>query len=186
MSRYQRIYRSGATYFFTVNLADRRSHLLTDRIDLLRAAYRMTTLEHPVACDAIVVLPDHLHAVWTLPPGDADFSERWRKIKARFSHGVGQLMPRSASKVVKRETGVWQRRFWEHCIRDDADYASHVAYCWGNPVKHGVVERAVDWPFSSIHRDLREGRVPPEWGGHVTDGDFGERRVGDSAHHRSG
>lgn len=173
MSNYLRMRVPGATYFFTVALADRTSSLLTDHIALLRQAYRDTAAEHPLFCDAMVILPDHLHAVWTFPEGDADFSERWRK-KARFTHALGRSAPRSRSKLDKREGGIWQRRFWEHVIRDERDYRLHVTYCWGNPVKHGLVARAADWPYSSIHRDIRAGRVEPEWSGEVPEGDFGE------------
>lgn len=177
MPNYRRARIPGASYFFTLALADRNSSLLTDRIDELRCAYAETVRVEPVFCDAMVILPDHLHAVWTLQPGDAGFSERWRKIKHRFSRKVGRTAHPtrlSASKIAKRERGLWQRRFWEHVIRDEADYRAHVAYCWGNPVKHGLVETAVDWPFSSIHRDIRLGRVDPEWAGGVVEGQFGE------------
>jgi len=174
MSCYRRFRIKGATYFFTVNLAERGGSTLVDHIDALRSAYACTQAEHPFQCDAIVILPDHLHAVWTLPPGDADFSTRWRMIKARFSRAVGAHHPRSFSKARKREVGLWQRRFWEHCIRNEADYRAHVAYCWGNPVQHGYVARAVAWPYSSIHRDVRLGRVDPEWCGAVSEGEYGE------------
>ncbi|MDJ0824838.1 MAG: transposase [Rhodobacter sp.] len=181
MPNYRRAYVAGASYFFTVTLADRTSGLLVDRISELRRAYADTVRTMPMRCDAMVVLPDHMHAVWTLPAGDDAFSERWRKIKHRFSRAIGGAVGRtahptlrSASKVAKRECGIWQRRFWEHVIRDEADFRMHVAYCWGNPVKHGYVARAVDWPYSSIHRDIRLGRVGPEWAGEVPDGDFGE------------
>ncbi|WP_299609539.1 transposase [uncultured Tateyamaria sp.] len=174
MSSYRRFRVDGATYFFTVNLADRSSDMLVDHIDHFRIAYARTWEEHPFRCDAMVVLPDHVHAVWTLPRGDTGYSERWRKIKARFSHALGGVYARSQSKEIKREVGVWQRRFWEHCIRDEADYRAHVAYCWSNPVKHGYVERAVEWPYSSIHRDVRMGQVEPEWCGAVLEGAFGE------------
>ncbi len=162
MSEYRRLRLPGATYFFTVNLAARGSDALVTHIDLLRHAYRVTAAEHPVHCDAMVVLPDHLHAVWTLPPGDADFSIRWRKIKARFTRWTGLWAPVSPSKAGKREAGLWQRRFWEHAIRDEADHAAHVGYCLWNPVRHGIVAQAEDWPFSSIHRDIREGIWRPQ------------------------
>ena len=174
MSNYRRFRVKGASYFFTVNLARRGGTMLVDHINHLRLAYAKTCTEHPFHCDAFVVLPDHLHAVWTLPDGDADYSTRWRKIKARFSHAVGRDHARSPSKVIKREVGLWQRRFWEHCIRDDTDYRAHVAYCWGNPVKHGFVERAVAWPYSSINRDVLLGRDDPEWFGAVLEGQYGE------------
>lgn len=158
MSSYRRLRLPGATYFFTVNLLDRSSTLLVDRIDDLRAAYAATLKEAPWTCHAMVVLPDHVHAVWTLPPGDADFSERWRKLKARFTRRVGNIAHVSPSRTRKREAGVWQRRFWEHAIRDEADFDAHVRYCWENPVKHGYVDAPEDWPFSSV-RGMVRGHV---------------------------
>lgn len=174
MTNYRRTRRQGGCFFFTVALSDRTAATLTDRIDDLRAAFNDTRREHPFHTDAFVVLPDHLHAVWTLPEGDADFSTRWRLIKSRFSRSVGRKSPRSASKIAKGESGIWQRRFWEHCIRNDADYRTHIEYCWGNPVKHGLVQHPADWKYSSIHRDIRAGIVPPEWSATKTDGNFGE------------
>lgn len=163
MSKYRRLYHPGGTYFFTVVAAARGQSVLTDHVDLLRAAYRVTVCELPVISDAIVILPDHLHAVWTMPPGDSDFPERWRRIKARFTHALGQRFPRSPSKHRKREAGVWQRRYWEHAIRDEADFQHHVEYCWANPVRHGLVAAPMDWALSSIHRDHGNGRVPTGW-----------------------
>ncbi|OUS04492.1 transposase [Rhodobacterales bacterium 52_120_T64] len=163
MSNYRRMRIEGATYFFTISLADRGSSVLVDSVDVLRKAYTQTIIEQPVWSDAFVVLPDHLHAVWTLPEGDADFSTRWRKIKARFSHALSATPVRSQSKIAKGERGIWQRRFWEHLIRDDRDYGNHMEYCWGNPVRHGLVERVADWPYSSFHRDVRRGIVPKDW-----------------------
>jgi len=163
----------GGTYFFTVNLAQPGSSVLVDNIDTLRRAYALTIAEHPVCCNAMVILPDHLHAVWTLPEGDADYSERWRKIKARSSHAVGE-MRRSLSKHLKRERGLWQRRFWEHTIRDEADFQNHVHYCWANPVKHGLVKRPIDWEFSSIHREADLDRIPADWCEPSPVGDYGE------------
>lgn len=148
----------GATVFFTVALADRASGLLTADIARLREAVRRTRAERPFAIEAFVVLPDHLHCIWTLPEGDADYSVRWGAIKARFSRGVKAAgwnpALRSASKVAKGEAGVWQRRFWEHHIRDEADLAAHLRYCWFNPVKHGLVAQPKDWPYSSVHREI--------------------------------
>lgn len=174
MSNYLRARAKGACYFFTVNLARRGDDLLLRRMEDLRLAYRQTIAEYPLRCEAMVILPDHLHAVWTLPPGDCDFSTRWRLIKTRFTKSVGLSMPRTDSKRAKGEKGIWQRRFWEHLIRDEADYRTHVQYCWGNPVKHGVAARPADWPYSSIHRDIRLGLVPPEWSGGLNEGRFGE------------
>ncbi|MGJ8625959.1 MAG: REP-associated tyrosine transposase [Sulfitobacter sp.] len=158
MSRYRRMYVPGGTYFFTINLAARGTDLLTREIGLLRSTYASVVAEHPLTCNAMVILPDHLHAVWTLPEGDADFSVRWKKIKATFSHHCPQVDEVSQSKVRKGERGIWQRRFWEYCIRDDDDYAAHVEYCHLNPVKHGFVENAVDWPYSTVHREVKLGR----------------------------
>ncbi len=168
MSCYLRPKVSGATIFFTVNLALRGSKLLVTEIDRLRWAVGKTRGERPFHVDAWVVLPDHMHAVWTLPAGDADFSTRWGAIKARFSKSVrwaGFTPPIPQTRpgggvnpaLRKGQVGVWQKRFWEHHIRDAADYEAHVRYCWTNPVKHGVVEKPEDWPFSSIHRDIRGG-----------------------------
>ena len=138
MSKYRRIFVPGGTYFFTVNLAERGSNLLVREIGLLRSAYASVVADHPIICEAMVVLPDHIHAVWTLPTADADFSVRWKKIKATFSRHCPQMVDVSPSKKRKGERGIWQRRFWEHCIRDDADLAAHVEYCHWNPVKHGL------------------------------------------------
>ena len=151
MTNYRRIHFKGGSYFFTVALERRGSSLLVDFVDDLRAAYAATWQSHPWRCDAFVVMPDHLHAVWTLPEGDADYSTRWRLIKARFSRAVGLYGQRSRSKREKRERGIWQRRFWEHTIRDQDDFDAHIRYCWGNPVKHGLCDAPTDWPYSSIH-----------------------------------
>lgn len=180
MTNYRRCHIPGASYFFTVNLSDRGGSTLVDQIDALRLAYRQCYVERPFFSDAVVVMPDHLHAVWTLPPGDADFSTRWRLIKARFSRAIGKMggnhpsYAKSRSQMNKGERGVWQRRFWEHTIRDETDFRQHVEYCWGNPVKHGLVARASDWPFSSMHRDMRAGRVDGEWRGGLIGGRFRE------------
>jgi putative transposase len=127
-----------------------------------------------VRTKAIVILPDHLHVVWTLPAGDAGCPTRWRLIKAAFSRRHAASETTSQSKRDRGEKGIWQRRYWEHLIRDEADMAAHIAYCWGNPVKHGFVARAVDWPYSSLHRDIRLRRVSSEWAGAVPEGEFGE------------
>ena len=130
MTNYRRASIPGGTFFFTVALANRTASTLVDHVDVLRRAFSATRDERPFVTDAFVVLPDHLHAVWTLPEGDADFSTRWRLIKSRFVREIGAAAPRSASKLAKGERGIWQRRFWEHTIRDQADLAMHVQYCW--------------------------------------------------------
>lgn len=157
MSNYLRPRIHGATVFFTVNLADRDSSLLVDEIARLRAAVRHTQSERPFHIDAWVVLPDHLHAIWTLPKGDADFSTRWRLIKSRFSHGLPKG-PLRASHRLRQERGVWQRRFWEHHVRGGGEYGALLRYCWMNPVKHGLAEAPQDWMYSSVHRDVASGR----------------------------
>ncbi|MGK7651811.1 REP-associated tyrosine transposase [Roseovarius sp. B08] len=155
MPRYRRLYVPGGTYFFTVTLADRSATTLTDEIGLLRSVYASVTAQHPLHCDAMVVLPDHIHAVWTLPPGDDDFSTRWKKVKGLFLRHCSATGFANQSRRRKGERGIWQRRFWEHAIRDDADFVAHVNYCHFNPVKHGLVDRPEDWPYSTIHRDIR-------------------------------
>jgi putative transposase len=177
MPNYRRARSAGATYFFTATLADRESKLLVEKVDVLRFAIRQTMIESPFIIDAIVILPDHLHCVWTLPPDDADFPVRWQRIKARFSYGISVNEDYSKSRRSRRERGIWQRRFWEHLIRNDADYATHVHYIHYNPVKHNHVERVADWPYSSFHRFLRAGTYPIDWGGtRELESDFGERR----------
>ena len=146
------IFAPGVPIFFTVCLSDRGSDLLVREVAVLRQAVRETKRERPFAIDAWVVLPDHMHCVWTLPEGDGDYSTRWSVIKARFSRAM-RAVDRRASHAVRREHGIWQRRFWEHHIRDDEDYRAHVRYCWVNPVKHGLVSDPGDWPWSSYHRD---------------------------------
>ena len=174
MSNYVRPRIQGARVFFTVVLADRRSDLLVRDIAALRAAVAEVRARRPFGIDAFVVLPDHLHCLWTLPHGDADFSTRWKEIKTGFTKSVGRVGRRSASKLAKGEAGLWQRRFWDHHIRNEADFATHLRYCWGDPVKHGLVARAADWPWSSIHREIRAGIVGPDWSGEVQEGVFGE------------
>jgi len=154
MPNYRRPRLPGATIFFTVNLADRSSDLLVRRIDLLRAAVRATRAAHPFEIKAWVVLPDHMHCIWRLPDGDADYALRWRQIKTRVSRAC-PMGPRRRSHIARAERGIWQRRFWEHHVRSDEEEAALTEYCWTNPVKHGLVDRARDWPYSSVHRDER-------------------------------
>lgn len=162
MVRYRRARVSGATYFFTVTLRDRRRDWLTAHVDRLRSAIRDVRRQRPFTVDAIVVLPDHLHAMWTLPDGDADFSGRWRAIKARVSRALRQQgVPLVRDR--RGEYDLWQRRFWEHLIRDDDDFARHVDYIHHNPVKHGLVTDPFAWPWSSIHRDGRRGILGSDW-----------------------
>ena len=130
----------------------------------MRAAYGKVQRDSPFLTIAICILPDHLHAVWQLPADDADFSSRWSKIKSGFSR-VLPVTARTASKLAKREKGIWQRRFWEHQIRDESDLQRHVDYIHFNPVKHGLVQRVADWPYSSFHRYVRAGQLERDWAG---------------------
>jgi len=144
-------------------------------VENLRAAYMETQIRHPFQTNAIVILPNHLHAIWTLPPDDTDFSMRWRRIKSLFSKSIPAKEPRSGTRVKRGERGIWQRRFWEHAIRDETDYERHMHYCYGNPVKHGLVKEIADWPHSSYHRDVKAGLYPGEFCGDIDpDFNFGE------------
>jgi putative transposase len=174
MPRYVRA--KGSFFFFTVVLAERPSNLLVDEIDRIRKIYRMVQQHYPFESIAVCVLPDHIHALWELPEDNADFSMRWSLIKSGFSRGLDPQL-RSASKIVKREEGIWQRRYWEHAIRDDSDFQRHVDYIHFNPVKHGYVSRVVDWPHSSFHRYVERGILPADWGGdmkYIQGGSYGE------------
>jgi putative transposase len=164
MPNYRRYRVLGGTYFFTVNLLERHGNdLLVRHIDILRAVVRDTRKRWPFHIDAWVVLPEHLHCVWTLPVGDDDNANRWRVIKQGFSKALPMTERRSAVRVARGERGVWQRRFWEHVIRDDADYSAHIDYCHINPVKHGLVKQVSDWPYSTFHRDVELGLYPLDW-----------------------
>jgi putative transposase len=158
-------------------LADRGRALLTDHVDLLRAAFRRVRAQHPFTIEAAVILPDHLHAIWTLPDGDADFATRWRLIKSGFSHALPRGERISASRAAKAERGIWQRRYWEHTLRDDDDFVRHLDYIHFNRVKHGHTVRVSDWPFSSFHRWFQFGAYPVDWAGTIGDetARFGER-----------
>src|SRR5215467_8719342 len=177
MTNYQRNFVPGGSYFFTVNLADRQLRLLTEHIDLLRVAFRYTQARHSFDVAAAVILPDHLHAIWTLPEGEADYALRWRLIKSAFSRALPNGEPISASRGCKAERGIWQRRYWEHTVRDEDDFARHVDYIHFNPVKHGHVGRVQDWPYSTFHRMVRAGVYPQDWAGDSRNdnGSFGER-----------
>jgi len=177
MPDYRRYRVPGGTYFFTVNLLERYPNdLLVRHIDLLRAVVREVRTKRPFHIDAWVVLPDHLHGVWTLPPGDDDFTNRWRLIKQGFSKGLPLTERRSKVRIARGERGIWQRRFWEHAIRDEEDYAAHVDYCHINPVKHGYVQRVAEWPHSTFHRHVERGVYPLNWAnGPDSDWTLGER-----------
>ncbi|NVI83643.1 transposase [Janthinobacterium sp. BJB401] len=155
--RYRRASQPGGSFFFTVVTAHRRPVFSsTTAVNLLRDAFRAVRHKRPFAIDAIVILPDHLHCIWTLPDSDADFMTRWRLIKTWFSKHA-------------EFKDVWQHRFWEHVLRDESDFANHVDYIHYNPVKHGLVSKAIDWPYSSFHRYARQGWCAADWGGDGVD-----------------
>ena len=162
--RYRRANTAGGTYFFTVNLAERNADTLVRHIDDLREVTRRVKETHPFSIVAMVVLPEHLHTIWRLPPGDVDFPMRWSLLKAGFSRRIDKGERLRPSRVAKRERGIWQRRYWEHQIRDETDLARHVDYIHYNPVKHGWVTRAVDWPHSTLHGYIERGIMASDWG----------------------
>lgn len=168
MSNYRRAFIPGGTWFFTVNLLQRNNNdLLIREIGLLRETMKRVRARYPFQIDAWVVLPEHLHCVWTLPPGDADFSMRWRLIKSGFSRALPKTERRSNVRKAAGERGIWQRHYWEHFIRDDVDYERHVDYVHVNPLKHGYVKRVADWPYSTFHRYVSKGIYPQDWCGDV-------------------
>ena len=175
MVLYRRNRVEGGSYFFTATLQNRKSSLLVDKIDVLRAAVREVLREHAFQIDAWVVLPEHLHAVWTLPPGDAAYSYRWQQIKGKFTHQLVKAgMP--IRKNHRGEYDLWQGRFWEHTIRDEADFSHHIDYVHYNPIKHGWVEKLTDWPYSTFHRYVKSGDYAPDWGSGMAnlEDDYGE------------
>ena len=175
MPDYRRNRVPGGTYFFTVNLLERRSRLLVEYIDAFRNSVRHVRTQQPFHIDAWVVLPDHTHCIWTLPPGDDNYSARWKAIKIAFAKALPKTERLSAVRERKGERGIWQRRFWEHTIRDDSDYAAHVDYVHINPFKHGLVEQVCDWPYSSFHRFVAAEIYPHDWVGSVAELSGGER-----------
>lgn len=174
--RYRRARVKGGTYFFTLVTHKRNTMLCHDEnIHLLREAFQYVMARHPFTIDAHVILPEHLHCLWTLPEGDCDFSTRWRLIKSHFTRNVrGHIGNSRISRAQSdlrvginektRKQPIWQKRFWEHVIRDEQDMKNHVEYIHYNPVKHGLVTSPVDWPLSSIHRYVLNGLYTPDWG----------------------
>ena len=167
---YRRAWQPGGTWFFTVNLQQRRNNgLLVEHIDHLRDAVRMVKNIHPFTIHGWVVLPEHLHCILELPENDSDFPLRWRLIKLLFSRSLPATEFRGAIRKKRGERGIWQRRYWEHLICNDADFAAHMDYVHINPVKHGLVKRVVDWPFSTFHRLVDQGVYSADWAGGVID-----------------
>jgi putative transposase len=169
MSEYRRALVPGGMWFFTVNLSDRTSDLLVREIGLLRASAREVRRRYPCRVIAAVVLPDHLHAILQLPAGDADFPGRWRFLKTLFVRALPRSEYIPGNRARRGERGIWQRRYWEHMIRDEDDLRAHVDYVHVNPVKHGLVSRVRDWPHSSFSAYVRAGVLPVDWGGDQRD-----------------
>ena len=183
MPEYRRIKIAGGTYFFTV-VTYKRKPILTNincRL-LLHVAWKDVMVRFPFHTDAICLLPDHIHCIWTLPEGDNNYSLRWSEIKKKFSKAYhlkfGTQDERKPSQVKRKEAGMWQRRFWEHIIRDSDDFNSHVEYIHYNPVKHGLVDRVKDWEWSSFHRFVKDGFIDENWGASYS-GPLGENRFGE-------
>ncbi|MHC5348457.1 REP-associated tyrosine transposase [Metapseudomonas furukawaii] len=171
MSNYRRSREPGAIYFFTLVTHRRQPVLTTVPLrQALRQSIQEVRASYPFRIHGWALLPDHLHCIWQLPLGDEEFGLRWSIIKRRVSQQVGRDGALSASRAGRRELGLWQRRFWEHRIRDEVDYRRHMDYLHWNPVRHGLVQRVADWPWSSFHRLVREGVYPQDWGGR---GDIG-------------
>jgi len=166
MPNYRRAWCPGGTYFFTVNLLNRRgNNLLIEHINLLRASVWTVKQRHPFNIHGWVILPDHLHCILELPGDGTDFSTRWRLIKMGFSKALPRLERISPSRQQRGERGIWQRRFWEHLIRDEADFLAHMDYIHINPVKHGLVKCVVDWPYSTFHRLVKQDVYGVDWAG---------------------
>ncbi len=176
MSDYRRAQVQGGLYFFTVVTAERRPILTNPDLRLaLREAIKTVRERYPFNIHAWVLLPDHMHCIWQLADGDADFPKRWSLIKKHVSQHCASRPASTYSKHLRRESGLWQRRFWEHCVRDDEDYQRHMDYLHWNPVKHGLVDAVIDWPWSSFHRLVREGIYPRDWGrNNLSAAKFGE------------
>ena len=161
--RYRRVLIPNATYFITVNLQNRKSNLLIQRIDALRLAFSKVQQRHSFYIDAIVIMPDHWHMIMSLPTNDMDYPKRISLIKSTFSRQIEPHETISRSRRDKRERGIWQRRYWEHIILDSQDYEHHVNYIHFNPVKHGYVHKPSDWKYSSIHRFINKGILSKNW-----------------------
>ncbi len=177
MATFRRSLVPGATYFFTVNTHTRQKILTHPQVvAALRAAFHSVKARYPFEIDAFVLLPDHLHCIWTLPPEDARYSLRWNAIKRLVSQQTRTLHSQNLGSLQRerRELGLWQRRFWEHQIRDESDFEKHVDYIHWNPVKHRYAVRILEWPYSSFHRYVKRGLRPRDWATGEIEGQFGE------------
>ena len=162
MAGHRRKFNPGGTFYYTLSLADRQSSALVDHIAALQAAMRDARAKAPFKIEAIVILPNHFHAILTLPQRDDGFTERWRHINNSFTIAVAAASP-PTPREARGEYALWQERYWEHAIRDETDLARHIEYIHFNPVKHRMVERVADWPHSSFHRYVRRGLLPGDW-----------------------
>ena len=159
MSEYRRLYQPGGSYFFTVVTHQRIKILsLPEHISRLKSSFAKVMEKHPYTMEAFVILPDHIHCLWRMPPSDSNYSIRWRLIKGYFSNGFNDPVNKRGEKEI------WQRRFWEHLLRDDEDWRRHMDYIHYNPVKHGYVENPGDWPHSSFRQAVKDGLYAPDWG----------------------
>ena len=169
MSQYRRLFVPGGTYFFT-QVTHQRYPWLCQKLarQTLRQAIKRVQTKYPFTIDAFVLLPDHFHCLWTLPPGDRDFTTRMRLIKTfvtkRCSTQLNLPTSISNSRSKRKESNLWQRRFWEHLIRDESDFNRHCDYIHYNPVKHGLCSSAKDWQYSSFHRFVAAEIYPLDWG----------------------
>jgi putative transposase len=166
MTQYRRSTTEGGTFFFTL-VTHRRARWLCEKRaqNVLRESIKIVRDKYPFTIEAWVLLPDHMHAIWTLPIGDSDYSTRWRLIKTRVTKALGSQLKQNSSRKKKGEGGLWQRRFWEHTIRDERDFKNHMDYTHYNPVKHGLVERPRDWSWSTFHKYVAGGVYPLDWAG---------------------
>jgi putative transposase len=178
MPNYRRVRVPGGSFFFTV-VTNRRARLFTHPRGrrLLGSMFRRCLLKWPFTINALVLLPEHLHAIWSLPPGDDDYPKRWAWIKKEFTkewlRAGGAEAQFSDARRRERRRGIWQPRYWEHTLEDEDDFERHFDYIHYNPVKHGHVKCPRDWPWSSFHRWLARGVYPEHWacasGGFVMD-----------------
>ena len=163
--KYRRCFLPGGTFFFTVVTYNRNIIFHNpETVTLLRDAFQYVLDRHPFQIDACVILPDHIHTIWTLPENDSDYAMRWRLLKSHFTSRFElKQSALSASRKIKKEQAVWQRRYWEHLIRDEEDLMRHVEYIHYNPVKHGLTDATFHWPYSSFHQYVRNGLYPSDW-----------------------
>ncbi|WP_435950241.1 REP-associated tyrosine transposase [Psychrobacter sp. DM8] len=172
MPRYIRSYTQGATYFFTLVSYNRRKILCEpDFLKAFKSSIRQIQQQYPFEIIAWVQLPDHIHCIWQMPENDANYSMRWSQIKRLTTQACPQYHSTkdalSLSEVKRNERGIWQRRFLEHQIRNESDFIKHMDYLHYNPVKHGLVDKVADWPYSSFHRYVRQGFYAEDWGGSI-------------------